>query len=148
MNYNAADGAFVLALHHSLNPSHRLHKTNCRWIKNRQIYLLIGLVSSLFLENILFSHVFQMLQRGFGILANKELGKISMTFKSFRFAEVMLSSEGKEQMKGAQMWDKEKKGGEKERGGADQKGNRERGRRSSRGAACVEEKMMVKGRYW
>lgn len=119
MNYNAADGAFVLALHHSLNPSHRLHKTNCRRIKNRQIYLLIGLVSSLFLENILFSHVFQMLQRGFGILANKELGKISMTFKSFRFAEVMLSSEGKEQMKGTQMWDKEKKGGEKERGGAD-----------------------------
>lgn len=148
MNYNAADGAFVLALHHSLNPSHRLHKTNCRRIKNRQIYLLIGLVSSLFLENILFSHVFQMLQRGFGILANKELGKISMTFKSFRFAEVMLSSEGKEQMKGTQMWDKEKKGGEKERGGADQKGNRERGRSSSRGAACVEEKMMVKGRYW
>lgn len=109
MNYNAADGAFVLALHHSLNPSHRLHKTNCRRIKNRQIYLLIGLVSSLFLENILFSHVFQMLQRGFGILANKELGKISMTFKSFRFAEVMLSSEGKEQMKGTQMWDKGKK---------------------------------------
>lgn len=50
-----------------------------------------------------------------------------MTFKSFRFAEVMLSSEGKEQMKGTQMWDKgKKKGGEKERGGADQKGNRER----------------------
>lgn len=32
-----------------------------------------------------------------------------MTFKSFRFAEVMLSSEGKEQMKGTQMWDKGKK---------------------------------------
>lgn len=29
-----------------------------------------------------------------------------------------------------------------------EEGNRQRGRRSSRGAACVEEKMMVKGRYW
>lgn len=60
-----------------------------------------------------------------------------MTFKSFRFAEVMLSSEGKEQMKGTQMWDKgKKKGGEKERGGADQKGNRERKKKQQGGCLC------------
>ena len=61
MNNNNDDGAFILALHHSLNPCHHWpHKTNCRWVeiqrereREREIYLLMWLV---FLGRRMFPH--------------------------------------------------------------------------------------------